>query len=214
MINSYAQNGEDIIIQKFFIGRNPYDCTILDIGANDGVTLSNSRILIEQGWNACLVEPSPKAFTLLNKLYELRAGVYCYNYAIGAGSGTQTFYESSEHLGNGDIALLSTLNEYELKRWEGSGTEFKEIEVEVLSFADFLKISPIKKFHCISIDAEGVDFEILQQIDISALGCELLVIEWNSLTGLRGQIETYMAKFGFNIQGENAENLFFAKIPL
>ena len=43
----YSQNNEEQVILDYFgnkIGN------LLDIGANDGITLSNSRKLIELGW--------------------------------------------------------------------------------------------------------------------------------------------------------------------
>jgi len=40
-----------------------------------------------------------------------------------------------------------------------------------------LGLSKIKKFDFISIDAEGHDLEILRQMDLKALGCQMLCIE-------------------------------------
>ena len=55
----YSQNGEQLIIEKYF---GDFKGILLDIGANDGETLSNSRSLIKKGWQAVLVEPSESAF--------------------------------------------------------------------------------------------------------------------------------------------------------
>ncbi len=58
----YSQNNEEQIIIEYF---KDFKGHLLDIGANDGLTLSNSRKLIELGWTGDLVEPSPNAFQKL-----------------------------------------------------------------------------------------------------------------------------------------------------
>jgi FkbM family methyltransferase len=58
---SYSQYGEDLIIQEIFsrINSPATNFRLLDIGAWDPIEKSNSRLLIEQGWSAVLIEPSP-----------------------------------------------------------------------------------------------------------------------------------------------------------
>jgi hypothetical protein len=54
----YGQNREDEVINNLIISKYGADFkgAILDLGANDGITLSNSRFFIENGWNGVLVE--------------------------------------------------------------------------------------------------------------------------------------------------------------
>src|SRR6186713_1166854 len=59
----YSQNNEEQIILDYF--REGKRGKVLDIGANDGITFSNSAKLIELGWSAVLVEPSPIAYQRL-----------------------------------------------------------------------------------------------------------------------------------------------------
>ena len=66
MNKKYSQSGQDAFVLSYF--NNKRNGVFIDIGANDGETFSNSRQLILDGWNAVLVEPSPKAFAKLNKL--------------------------------------------------------------------------------------------------------------------------------------------------
>ena len=58
-MKDYSQNGEQKIILEYF--QDKYKGKVLDIGANDGITLSNSRALIEKGWDGVLIEPAPSA---------------------------------------------------------------------------------------------------------------------------------------------------------
>lgn len=57
-MRSHAQFREDVNVLEFF-GKG-YRGRVVDVGANDGVEGSNSRLLELHGWVGLLVEPSPK----------------------------------------------------------------------------------------------------------------------------------------------------------
>src|SRR5690349_15581536 len=108
----YSQNAEEKIIIEYFEKNSlGYQGTLLDIGANDGKTLSNSLALIEHGWKAVLIEPDADAFGKLIELHGTNSNVICRNVAIADEDGEMDFYKSGTHLNQGDIGLLSTLSE-------------------------------------------------------------------------------------------------------
>jgi len=76
-----------------------------------------------------------------------------------------------EHVGNGDTSLLATTVASEKDRWVG--TEFKRVKVNVIPYADIAA-----QYDFITIDAEGMDLEILKQIDLT--GVKMLCVEWNN----------------------------------
>lgn len=63
----YSQNDEQDIILAHF--GDKADGHLLDIGAFDGTSFSNSRALIDRGWHGCMIEPSPWPFATMTKLY-------------------------------------------------------------------------------------------------------------------------------------------------
>lgn len=198
-----SQNNEEQLIADYFGNQTG---TVLDIGANDGETLSNSYRLLHQGWQGCLVEPSPQAFERLQGLYRGNPKVHLFPFAIGNKDGVAAFYESGEHLRKGDVALLSTLHAGELQRWQGTDNTFVETRVQVRRFDTFLQQSPIKQFDLISIDAEGADYDILCQMDLRQLGCRMLIVEYN-----HQDQEKYLAKApGYRLLAQNHENLILA----
>ena len=101
---NYSQNNEQEIILNLFKGRTG---TFLDIGANDGITLSNTYALSLQGWKGLLVEASPKAYERLVKTYEGK-DAELQNVAIGGRDCDLSFHESGELLGKGDVGLVSS----------------------------------------------------------------------------------------------------------
>lgn len=200
---SYSQNAEDIFVLDYFKG---FKGTLLEIGANDGKTLSNSLLLIENGWKAHLVEPG-SVCSELNKLHQDNHNVSIHNFAIGAEYNRVKFMESGAHEpGGSDVGLVSTLDENEKRRW--AEVDFTETIVNVNPFEVLEKYAP---FDFISIDAEGYDWIILQQINLADMGCKALCIEWNSLEALQVRYMDYCALHGLKLAQKNAENLIFVK---
>ncbi len=66
----YSQHGEDGVIQALLEKIPPRHRFIVEFGAYDGDHMSNSRHLIcDHDWRALLIEPDPRFFARLEKLY-------------------------------------------------------------------------------------------------------------------------------------------------
>ena len=200
----YSQNNEEKVILEYFKGRQG---TFLDIGANDGETLSNTRALYLDGWQGVCVEPMGDAFSKLSKLYEGTV-VQPIQIAISDYNGYSVFYESGSHLKKGDTGLLSTLSSTEILRWKGT-EEFTESGTNVCDFQTFLGLSSYKKFNFISCDAEGVDYLIIKQINFDELGVEMLCVETNSVDNEK--YDRLMETWGFILHYSNFENRIYVK---
>lgn len=200
-----SQNNETAIALKYFKGRKG---TILDIGANTGYFLSNSYDLIKLGWKCIAVEPSC-AFDDLKQLHECNKLVSLHNVALGSIKGKLKFFESGAHVKGGtDKALVSTAVPKEMERWKD--VDFQEIEVDVIPVEEFLHKYDGKKLDYISLDVEGMEWEILQQINLKRWGVEFLCIEWNGNGDLRAKFTEYCNIYGLKLKHTNAENLIFS----
>ena len=205
----YSQNLEQDIILGYF---GDFKGNLLSIGENDGLHLSNCLALIENGWSAILVEPSKDAFYKMWQRHGFNNNpkVWCFNVAISDFNGEADFYESGEHLGLGDTALLSTLNKSELKRWEGSNNTFKETKCIVWNYAELQKKAAntgmSTKYDFISIDCEGEELKILPQIDLSFT--KLVCIEFNGKD--EQKYHDIMFPQGFKLVSKNMENLIYS----
>ena len=177
---------------------------ILDIGCNDGQTISNTRaLLLKYPELKCyFVEPNPYAFEKLQTLYSDSRHLL-FNYAIGDTDTTAVLYCNAHHLSENDTGLLSTIVESETKRW-GESEKWEHVTVEVLKYP-FSQID----FDFISIDTEGMDEKILKQINLTKT--KILCIEWNSIDDVKSTIEEYCHQFGLKIIHENNINLIFAR---
>ena len=196
----YSQNNEEQLILDHF---GPvFKGTCLDLGANDGVTLSNTRACIERGWKGVMVDASTE---MCDKLR--RFDVEVHNVAMGNTDGLLTFYESGEHLGKGDRSLVSTIVPAEMDRW--TNETFTPVTVECVTFATLLTRSAHKTFDLISIDIEGMDLDVLRQMDLTALGCKMLCVEFNGKD--QPDFDWYCAVHGMKLYAKNAENLIYVK---
>lgn len=199
----FSQNNEEQIILEYFKG---FTGTVLDIGANDGITFSNSRALILQGWCGLLVDASPLAYARLQKLYSTNPHVQTLNCAVGSEDTDIVFHESGSLITTEDVALVSTSKQSEKNRW-GNSVVFNEIEVPCLTFKYLMKLSRFKTFDFVTIDIEGMELEVLPQMDFEKLQTKMVCVEWN------GKNEKKFVEIlsGFNLIHKNAENLIFVK---
>lgn len=200
---SYSQNLEELHILNYF---GDFVGTFLSLGENDGETLSNVRALALRNWSGVLVEPSPKAFDRLKKLYEGHKGFYVYQYALGTHNGKATLQESGNLLNKNDVALVSTFVPSEQDRFRRTVT-YEPVEVKMFRWKTFYNRLKIKKFDFISIDCEGLDIEILKQMDLSEV--KAICVEWNSKQELKSEFDKVME--GFKVIYTSGENLLYGR---
>lgn len=208
-MKDYSQHIEQIVISNYF---GNFIGTLLDIGANDGITFSNSRHFLEQGWYGVLVEPSEKTFDrLVINSMPFTGKVILHNVAIGEHVGETDFYESGELIGAGDHSLVSSMKVHETDRWrrkskpEDPIVEYTKTKVPVIDFATLLENSGNPQFEFITIDVEGMELEILRQIDFNTIGCQLICIEYNGR-----DYEEYDRLIPFPVIYKNRTNLIYA----
>jgi FkbM family methyltransferase len=211
----YSQNNEDeIFYQYFFEKKHKRFGVLIEIGANDGITFSNSRMLIGHGWNGHLIEPSASAFEKLQLVYKDQCvyhGIKLHNCAIcNQDDDFMVFHESGSLIDKHDGALVSSLIEDEKKRWNGT-VEFTQTFVIGRTWSTFCIENKIENFDLLSIDAEGMDLDIFYQINLDYHNVQMVCIEWNSKPELAEAYSRRAAEFNFELYHQNAENLIFVR---
>jgi FkbM family methyltransferase len=208
----HTQHGEHEIIIPYFKNRIQESLSFLDIGANDGKTFSNTWDLGLLGWKGCCLEPSKAIFPTLEKNYFGNGGVHLFNYGISDQNGTFKFHESVNWIGRDDtpIAILSSLHEGHKNRFYGM--EWIETECEFFTFDYFFEKNPIKKFDFISIDVEGHEQVVLNQINLDEIGCELICLEHaQNKEALDFFVNYCCGRFGMFEIHRNQDNVIFAR---
>lgn len=146
---------------------------VLDAGANDGVTISNSLPFVEAGWRAVLIEPAPAVFEKLKKHHGQRKNVTCLQLACSNKTG-----EAELHIGSdGDEGFLSSLSEANNEWFKvARGTQSVKVKTDTLTNI----LTERKAPRCpglLLVDCEGMDYEVLQGLDFSRFHPTVIVTE-------------------------------------
>lgn len=212
--SSYAQSGEDIIISDLFTRLNISQPTYLDIGANDPVALSNTYRLYKRGSNGVCVEPNP---VLYQKIREKRSRDICLNVGVAFDEKREaTFYLFSDQF-NG----LNTFSKEEADFWERTGNE--EIGRHKVEKTINMKLMPVNEImekyfaphpNFISVDVEGLDFEILKTIDFVKYKPEVFCVETlgfieNNKEIKKNEIIEFLLERGYFVYADTYINTIF-----
>lgn len=153
---SYAQTGEDIIIDFLIQARNVKNFTYLDIGANHPVKFNNTYKFYEAGYSGVCVEPDPHLF---KRLTAKRKHDTCLNVGIaGTAKSAADFYVM-------DSPLLNTFSEKEAIYLEKHHSHKikKVVQIPLRTVTEIIEeyfggVAPV----FINLDVEGLDEEILR----------------------------------------------------
>lgn len=145
----YSQYGEDRVIEKLLAGRTG---TLLDIGAWDPFTFSNSRLLIEQGWKAVLVEPSPGPLRKLLQEYGGNENIT----VVGAAITVEDIPVTPMWISDDGV---STRNAEFHEVWKERGGYFGRLWVPCLPLSRFF-LQFGGEYDFVNVDAEGHSVEI------------------------------------------------------
>lgn len=172
----YAQNREDLLIKGFFpdVKQGFY----VDVGANDPIIDSVTKLLYDSGWSGVNIEPIAKHFAALE---DQRSRDINLNIGLSDKTGELTFHEYPE--GDG----LSTFDQTMADFYKDGGHSFpttalKEYTVPVKTLDDVIREQSLKHVHFIKIDVEGYEYEVIQGYGWSTIRPELICIEANHIT--------------------------------
>ena len=166
---SLSQYGEVELLLKLISNEVFASPTIVDVGAA-GVDISNSIDLIAtMGWRGLLIEANPHHAELLaTEIAELNAAVVCC--AVASTEGEATFYLGKHH-------HLSSLNQEMAESWGDSQGEITVTKRRLHKILDEHDVP--QNFAVLSLDIEGVDFEVLNDlINNSNYRPNWIIIEW------------------------------------
>jgi FkbM family methyltransferase len=139
---------------------------LVDVGAHDGHSLSNSYPFLQTGWSGVLVEPLPQAFGRLEALYAGRTDVSCVQAAIAASNGEMALVVGDD----GPSPMTSSLR-------AGTGAE-TTVTVKVRTLTSLLDGHDAPAdFSLLLVDAEGVDYEVLAGLDFDRYQPRVIVTE-------------------------------------
>lgn len=166
---SYSQSGEDLMLAAIFGGRRG---TMVDVGAHDGVYLSNSYLLELLGWNCILVEPNPQLFERILANRKARA----YQCAATSRDGEVAFHLAPD----ADAFSTVELTEANARRLEGMHAQVERTVVRGRRLDSILEESGVQSVDAISIDVEGHESAVFGGFTISRWKPRVFIVEGNT----------------------------------
>jgi FkbM family methyltransferase len=164
-----GQHGEDRILSLVF--RDQKQGLLIDVGAADGYWNSNSRILLQRsGWSGILIEPEPEQFQKLNDTYKDNSNVICIKCAVGLKEGRHDFYCG------GQVSTFKEEIKYSAE--VNHNIQYVKTSVSISTLTRILNDVGLEdEIDFLSIDAEGMNYEVWQSLDKQKYSPKLVCIE-------------------------------------
>lgn len=195
----YSQNNEEEIITEFFGDRKG---NFLDIGAYDGIAMSNTRKLLENGWAGVLVEPMWTSFEkLCENCRPFQERVKLVMAAVGPRRSVRRIWVDMT-----DMREWSTTVNDELKE-SGSVRQPDELLTYVPTILIQELLDGFGPFEFVSIDAEWEDLSILMGTSTEDWKhTELLCVEYRN-NQEKPAVQERLTALGFSQLYESKENI-------
>jgi len=168
MTISYAQNFEDIMLIKAFGGA--YAGYYVDVGANDPVFHSVTKLLSDRGWRGINIEPTP---SLHARLVADRPRDLNLNVGISDTEGTLTFYEVPPPLHGWSTFMPKIAQAY-----RNQGVESIERPIPVVP------LNRVFEHHVgdhvvdvLKIDAEGWEKQVISSLNLQRWRPRVILVE-------------------------------------
>lgn len=170
---SFSQKGEDLLIDKYF--NHKRKGFYIDVGACHPKRLSNTKYFYDKGWYGINIEPNPTRIKLF-----LKARKRDINLNIGIGTVTKIamFYEF-------EATGLSTFSKKEMESLLKIGYKLKETKkISMRRLEDIMKKHVKSGVDFMTVDAEGMDLEVLKSNNWEKYRPKFLCIETIDFVGL------------------------------
>ncbi len=202
---TYSQLGADLVAYALHNGKK--DGFYVDIGANDGVSISNTLLFENLGWQGFCVEANPKTFEKLRKNRKCD----CYNLAVFSKNVGKTRMATTSCDGLDSLEINLTDNHRNRMQYEGGrDEEIQFIEVQSATFDEIMANYPdITHIDFMSMDIERGEFEALQGIDFDKYTFSLMAIEHNNVAEAIEKITALLESKGYKLLFFNAWDFFF-----
>ncbi|WP_395943073.1 FkbM family methyltransferase [Brevundimonas sp.] len=168
MFESYAQNAEDVRLNRCFAGQS--EGFFIDVGASEPTRHSVTYALYLQGWRGISIDPLPDR---CQELDQLRPGDVNLNIALSDEPGVTNLYRSLGRGGTSTIvqAVGESMREASPDVWMFP-TPVDTLTNVSRQFAPELRTYPLLK-----IDVEGAEEGVLRGADFSQFRPSVIVVE-------------------------------------
>jgi FkbM family methyltransferase len=204
---SYAQSGEDLLLDFVLNEMQIKKPTYLDLGAHHPTYLSNTYLFYRKGCVGVSVEPDPY---LYEQIVKKRPRDTNLNIGVGLSTGKAKLYILT-------TTTLNTFSKEEAERYTKFGKQKidKGIDVPTVPVDELIKKHLNGRAPDIfSLDIEGMDLEILKSLDLKRFRPKTMCIETITYTEDNNEqkvaaIIEYLKQHGYIVYADTYINTIF-----
>ena len=198
----YSQHGEDRYVESMFIGKTNGVC--IEVGAYDGISISNTLFFENLGWKCLCIEPINSAYEACKKVR--KEAIQCCISSKDDADKEFTIF----HLDTNLCAISSLEPDIRLIQSHAHLISNRTTQmVKVRSLTSLLdEINYPTDIDFVSIDTENTELDVLKGINFSKYNIKVLLIENNFNEPF---CEDYLKSFGYRKVHRLAVNDFYVK---
>jgi FkbM family methyltransferase len=164
-IISYAQNQEDIILYRALcdVSKGFY----IDVGAQQPVVDSVTKLFYERGWHGINIDPAPQWRSMLeaDRPHDINLQM-----AVGARRGQMPFFVIPD-------TGLSTANPEFSAQYARMGFATQKITVDVQTLDEICALYGVREVHFLKIDVEGGEKDVISGFSFDPIRPWIVVVE-------------------------------------
>lgn len=195
---SYAQNREDVLLDRLFPGPSPG--FYVDVGANDPVRNSVTKHFYDRGWCGLNVEPHPGCF---DRLARERPRDVNLHLGLSEREGELTFWEALDESG------WSTFSPAQAANLRDAGMRLRERPVRVATLASICArhVGPGRTIDFLKVDAESHEREVLAGADWRRWRPRAVLVEANGAESW----EPILLAAGYGLAAHDGVNRYYLR---
>jgi FkbM family methyltransferase len=162
---SYSQSGEDLILETIFcdISKGVY----VDIGANNPYIQSNTQYFYKKGWRGVNVDALPGSMIIFNKVRSKDINIET---AISNENSELKYYMFSS-------TFFNTFDQNLVEKIKNHSKLIGEKTINSIKLSDLFNSLKINTIDFLSVDVEGLDYEVLKSNDWEKYRPKVIVTE-------------------------------------
>jgi len=163
----------EFLFEKFFGQRETG--TFVEIGAHDGVLVSNTWGLAARGWQGWMVEPVPNLAARCRLNHEFHKDVKVFDQAIGSAETNEVTLFVADALTTANPELFE---EYSTLPWATSSLSQEKITVPSTTLDDFLARCEVPVgFDVLVVDVEGFEAAVFSGFQVNLWQPKMMIVE-------------------------------------
>lgn len=202
---SYSQEGEDMIIQRFF--KDKINGFYVDVGAHHPQRFSNTYHFYLQGWRGINIDAMPGSMDIFNKV---RPNDINLEYAIFDRNENLIYYEFNDPALNGFCDKIS-YDRHKLSKYK----IISQQKIETYTLAEILDkyLDSQQEIDFINIDVEGLDLKVLNSNEWKKYRPKLVLVEDLNVSSLSiisdSKVASFMHEQDYQLYAKSINTLIF-----